>query len=302
MALGLNKLTGTVRHSTQTIALEGHDCGILIPHCPIAPQLNVCLAVIIPFSSRKMMFSASTVKADGTAIGTSDLLSTTPTPMMVCADAISVPVGFPVSNASNTVNVGMTAGDYVAGLAAIAASIVGDALGGGPGSVSSEIASKLGGFDAKKMGLGILTGVIKVIATGEGSIDIFSVGSPFGGFKISINVKQDGSWSVSAEGRHAHQSKAVEVGSDGSVTTTDKTDGFVGSHTEKETTAPDGSRTEEETEYDVRGETSTTTGKYDERGRLVELNGEPVDQPFAEPEPVDLTPEQAAIIGDPEPL
>jgi hypothetical protein len=63
-----NKLTTTVIHKFQFLMLEGHDCGYMIPHVTI-PANNLQIPLLIAFSSRKAMFSASTVKANGTAMG-----------------------------------------------------------------------------------------------------------------------------------------------------------------------------------------------------------------------------------------
>lgn len=201
--MGQNQFTATVKHKGLPIASEGHDCGVLIPHIPMAPPLNVLLALIIPFSSRKMMFSASTVPADGKPIGTSDLLSI-PTPMMTCGDPVSLPTSFPLPNAANTVNVGMTGADFALGAVSIAGSIIADVLSAkagpkGPSSFSwgSAIFGKLvgGGDPAElliKAAVGMATDSIKVLIKGEGSIDVMSVGSPFGQFKVTVTLDKKG--------------------------------------------------------------------------------------------------------------
>lgn len=210
--MGQNKLTSTVKHKGLCMAQEDHDCGTLILHWPLAPPLNVLLALIIPFSSRKMVFSASTVKADGKSIATSDLIHGS-TPMLTCADPISLPLSFPVTNALNTVHAGVTAADLAVGLVTIAGSMLADFLaskaggkGGGGFSFGSAFAGKLlGGGSGEeifiKAVVGVLTDGFKVAIRGEGSIDLMNVGSPFGNFKATVNVGSDGkliaSWKLS---------------------------------------------------------------------------------------------------------
>lgn len=222
--LGQNKLASSVRHASQMIAQESHDCGVCIPHMNIAPPapVNVLLAIHIPFSKRAMCFSASTVKMQGSAVGTSDLLSI-PTPMMVCENPISLPVGFPVTNACNTVNVGMTAWDFVAGFVAIAVSMAADFFLRGKleepkVDIWKKIADKLFWKDLKSFAIkafaSIVTGVVKIWATGEGGISI-GVGSPFGGIKIGVSAKKDGSVVVSVELTVLGAKGKGQVGSDG---------------------------------------------------------------------------------------
>src|ERR1044071_453105 len=58
---GQSALTTTVRHRGQTIALDGHDLGVVEAHYNIPPASppNLLLAVIIPFASRQVLFSTS---------------------------------------------------------------------------------------------------------------------------------------------------------------------------------------------------------------------------------------------------
>jgi hypothetical protein len=116
-----NKLTTTVVHKMQFFMLEGHDCGYLIPHIS-NPPVNLMLPIIIGFSSRKALFSASKVKANGTAVGCSQLLPL-PLPMMTCASPWSEPTSLPPTNMLNNVEVGMTVGDALAGLVNIGLTI-----------------------------------------------------------------------------------------------------------------------------------------------------------------------------------
>lgn len=271
--VGQNKFSTTVRHQWKTIALEGHDCGIMIVHVSIPPfPINLLLALIIPFSSRKMMFSASTVKINGTATGTSDLLSI-PTPMMTCMEPISLPTSFPHTNAFNTVNVGMTWQDFVAGYAAIAISMAADALTAGPGGGKMDwfdaIAGKFfGAGSLKEWGIktaaGIATGLIKIGLTGEGSFDI-GVGSPFLGGKYTVGCKTDEKgerhWSFGPSG-NAGPFQGSETTEDGKTSKTTSSNDLFGSQTTKTEYDPKtGKRTvvTERTEIDPMTGTSSTT-------------------------------------------
>jgi hypothetical protein len=113
-ALQQNKLTTTVLHKMQFFMLEGHDCGYLIPHIS-NPPVNLMLPIVIAFSGRKAVFAASTVRANGTAVGCSQLLPFI-FPMLTCAAPVSQPTSLPPMNALNNVEVGMTATDILAGV------------------------------------------------------------------------------------------------------------------------------------------------------------------------------------------
>lgn len=114
-----HKRTSTVRHRGQSIVLEGHDCGVFIPDVtPLFPA-NAYYVLMWPFSSRKVIFSASTVQADATPIGCAAPLL----PMLTCGDPLSGPTAFVVSSSLNTVEVGMSGADLAIGLAYAAASV-----------------------------------------------------------------------------------------------------------------------------------------------------------------------------------
>lgn len=126
LALQQNKLTSTVIHKFQLIMLDGHDCGYMIPHISVPPA-NLMLPIIIGFSSRKAVFSASTVKANGAAIGCAQSFPI-PVPMMTCGSPVSVPTSSPPMNVLNNVEVGMLAADVFAGLLGVALSMLADYL------------------------------------------------------------------------------------------------------------------------------------------------------------------------------
>lgn len=144
MCLGQNKITSTVTHRGRCVALDGHDCGYMIPHIPIPPvPVNLLLFLsIIPFSSRKVAFTASTVSFDAAAVACVKPYL----PMMTCMNPVSLPTTF-AFNFTNTVSVGMTATDIALGLVGIMVSaitdLVCDRLAGGrwssPRSVRNSV-------------------------------------------------------------------------------------------------------------------------------------------------------------------
>ena len=117
-----NKLTHTVKHRKRTIVQDGHDLGPLILHLTIPLVLNPWYIKIYPFSGCKVLFSCSSVKADGTPVGCTMFWPYLP--MMPCWEPLSLPTAFPVTAHVNTVTVGMSLLDLIAGLFAIVLSIV----------------------------------------------------------------------------------------------------------------------------------------------------------------------------------
>ncbi|MDO9015911.1 MAG: hypothetical protein Q7V43_03305 [Myxococcales bacterium] len=119
-----HKRTTTVRHSGRSIVLEGHDCGALIMDVtPLFPA-NAYYLLMWPFSSRKILFSASTVQADTAPIGCAAAWL----PMMTCGDPLSGPTALALTSMRNTVEVGMTGADVAIGLAYAAASVALDLI------------------------------------------------------------------------------------------------------------------------------------------------------------------------------
>lgn len=122
-ALGKNKLTTTVKHLGLAIAQGGHDCGPFIPDLTIPPA-NAWYAVMYPFSSRQFTFSASTIKMNGEDTACVHLFL----PKMTCGEPISAPTAFPLPSLFNTVLVGMTLGDLLAGMAKALISVALDVI------------------------------------------------------------------------------------------------------------------------------------------------------------------------------
>ena len=124
--LNNNKLTTTVEHNGKSVVLKGHNCGPLIFDITIPPS-NVAYAWIWPFSDRKITFSASTVKMDGTPTGCAQIFML-PLPMMTCGDPLSAPTAFILTSDINNALVGMSMTDFLLGLLDIVLSMAIDAL------------------------------------------------------------------------------------------------------------------------------------------------------------------------------
>jgi hypothetical protein len=185
-----NKLTTTVFHKFQWMMLDGHDCGHMIPHVSI-PVTNLKTPLHIMFSSRKVMFSASTVKANGTPVGCAQLLLF---PMMTCMQPVSAPTSFPAMNLLNSVTVGMTVGDIIAGWIGIACSVIADVIVGALGNwkptpLAEDVLGRVLGAGswkefAVKTAFGVVAGAAKIFLTGEGAIQIAG-GSGWAGVQVT---------------------------------------------------------------------------------------------------------------------
>ncbi len=146
-AMNQNSLTTTVMHMGSNIVLDGHDCGMLIPDITPPIPVHYYYFISYPFSSRKIAFSASTVKMNGKPVGCAQMGIPT-IPFMTCGDPISGPLGIPLSNRfARSVKVGMSFGDFLMGLLGIALSIAIDFIfekigGNGPSSVMSHMFSR----------------------------------------------------------------------------------------------------------------------------------------------------------------
>ena len=139
--LGKNKFTDTVFHKGGFIMLEGHDIGPLIPDVTIPPT-NIWYLKMWPLSSRKVMFSASTVKMRSKATGCAAIWPPY-TILISCGEPVSLPASRSLLSNLNTVKVGLTWGDFFAGLLTIVVSIGLDLL-------FKAIGDKLGAKDAAR--------------------------------------------------------------------------------------------------------------------------------------------------------
>jgi hypothetical protein len=237
MGMGQNKLTTTVVHKGLSIVQAGHDCGTLIIHVQILPgPLNTLTLLHIPFSSRKINFSTSTVLAQGKPIACATMISWPPAPMTVCMDPVSPPLSSAPTSHLNTVVVVMSWGDIILGWGTIAANMLleylfyraggpatspGDALGALWGAFGkSALGKALGagslGEYAAKQGLAVLTGLARMALT-DGPADVkISVGSPFFGVEAGVTRNADGNYGVVAGVRSANRSGEVSHDSKGS--------------------------------------------------------------------------------------
>jgi len=119
-AVNQNKLTTKETHKGMNFGLDGHDCGMLIPDVTIPPA-NLFYAIMWPFSSRKYIFAASAVKAEGTAVGCATLYL----PLLTCGDPIGAPTTVVMLNLFiNNTKVNLTLGDFLAGLLKAAVSML----------------------------------------------------------------------------------------------------------------------------------------------------------------------------------
>jgi hypothetical protein len=211
MATGSNKFTTTVIHQGMCIALDGHDCGIMIVHVQMAPAPNNMFTPMqIAFSSRKSMFSASTVQMNGKNTGCCAMVALPPSPMVYCADPMSPPLADAVTSYLNTVYVGMTLADFLVGAVSIAASMILDwvfrAKGPGDLDIGEQLVSKVfgGGSIAEvaiRNAVGATVGAFRALATdGPTSIQI-GVGSPYLQLQASADRDSSGNWSESVAGQ-----------------------------------------------------------------------------------------------------
>ncbi len=232
MGMGQNKLTTTVVHKGLSIVQAGHDCGTLIVHVQILPgPLNTLTLLHIPFSSRKINFSTSSVLAQGKPIACATMISLPPAPMTVCMDPISPPIASAPTSHLNTVVVTMTWGDIALGWGTIAANMLLEYLfrSKGPNrSVVDAIWSKFGkavlgkalgggspGEWAAKQGLAVATGLARLALT-DGPADVkIAVGSPFFGFEVGGTRDANGNYGAVAGVRSANRSGEVSYDSKG---------------------------------------------------------------------------------------
>lgn len=210
-ALQQNKLTKTVFHKSQFMALEGHDCGYWIPHLwlPPLPPLPILakLPLIIAFSKRKVMFSSSTVKAEDSQIACTQVNSTVPLPMLTCASPVPLPSTFPAFNGLHNVSVNLTAGDLVAGIFSFLLTMACDALGatkwmrkGLDGVFKELVGAPNFNVFCLKIATGILVGAARIAATQDGDLKLEAF-SAYAGGKIAFGGKRDGRLEFSAQGQ-----------------------------------------------------------------------------------------------------
>ncbi len=183
-----HSLAKGVRHKGAGLVLDGHDLGPMLPHGPCDFILHSLK------SSRKTIYSASTVIAEKKPVACADLMKDTF--MMVCGDPIAFPTGINDCNVVHTVMVGMSELDYlkghVAALASVATDVVATALSFADPSatvaaVVEGVAPDVFGLDWKKATVGyaanLAGSVVVSAATGwrEPIACKLEVGSSYGG-------------------------------------------------------------------------------------------------------------------------
>lgn len=200
-----NKLSTRVRHRGFEIMQRGHDCGPLIPHLTYPIVTNPWYAVILPGSSNKAVFAASTVWVGGRPAGITGIGFFT-TPMMGCSEPVPMPTSMSVTSSLNACRVGMTLMDAVSGLAHIAAIVVVNRLipTTSTEKVPNELKAKLLRMakellpkktklarrlakEALLMGTGFLATLLTGNATGS-----FKVGGPWGHLKLTVDSDHRG--------------------------------------------------------------------------------------------------------------
>jgi hypothetical protein len=147
---GQNKFTTTVVHNGFQIVQDGHDIGMLIPDVTI-PPVNLLYPLIWPFSSRKIMVSASTVKMNGKPTGMACIPLI---PMITCGDPMGLPSSVSLTSWLHKVHCGVTWGDMALGwgkaIVSAAIDFVFDKLSP-PGSPVDNLASHLAEQTIKKL-------------------------------------------------------------------------------------------------------------------------------------------------------
>ncbi len=205
-ALQQNRLTRTVFHKGQLMALAGHDCGHWIPHvwAPPWPPLPILikLPLIVITSQRKMLFSSSTVKANGSQIACSQLLGGMFLPMRTCGSPFAFPTSSTLLNFLHSVSVNMTIGDLVAGFLDIALNLALEAIlrkrlpGPKKEEAKESWGDKLMEF-SRKTAIGVLVSGARIATTGEGELGI-GVGFAHQEVGASAGIKRDGTLGISA--------------------------------------------------------------------------------------------------------
>jgi hypothetical protein len=209
-ALAQNKLTTTVLHKAMPIALDGHNCGYMIGHLtiPFAPP-NTLLPLQILFSSRKMSFSSSKVKANSAQVANTLVVFL---PMLCCGNQVSWPTGTAITNIGNNLMIGLSVADIMAGFISIGLTMLTDWITRTKPKKPTEL--KVPGLRsylekifipttkdglknlAIKTAMGVAAGLVRLAITKEGSVSV-KVGSDYANVGASYSRSADGQWSIS---------------------------------------------------------------------------------------------------------
>lgn len=146
--------TSTVLHKGKTVVQDGHDAGQFIADMAsfLPSYANGQRTLLMLGSARKISFSASTVCMNGKATGAAKRWSL---PLMTCGTPASLPTCWPLESDTNSVHVGLTAGDVVFGWVGILASVATDVILfvmslADPSQRVADAAKEIIGFDPKK--------------------------------------------------------------------------------------------------------------------------------------------------------
>ena len=218
-AVFANKYAITVLHKGMGIVQAGHDLGIMIPHVQVAPAVNNTFTPIHTlFSSRKVMYSSTSVKVDGQFVALAGLMALPPTPMMVCAEPLSFPMGEVPTRGSNTVWVGFSWSDVALGTLLIAIQMLGERWmmpKGKYGPLKQVVKDSRAGSKAliyqkmfpvqsmkdvvatgKTQAVAFASGALTAMFQGEGGITM-SLGSPYAQVSLGVSVDGEGNYGAS---------------------------------------------------------------------------------------------------------
>lgn len=252
---GQHKFTSSVIHRGDKITLAGHDCGKLIPHMtkPPAPAFNLLITITIITSSRKSAMTASGVKMNGAEVAVS-----LPIFYQVCSN-MPWPI-CPVITLMNSVEVGVSWGDFLLGIINVAVDLVVSRLQSQSGKMfEGQSNAGLKGF-GRDAGLALAGSLVKGAASylinGKGKAAVeFAAPAGLGSVKFEIELEKDPKtgktkWSKTAEVarldllRGRETTVAWKQNSDGSTEVETKTNTVYGSQkTQTTKTGADGKET-----------------------------------------------------------
>jgi hypothetical protein len=138
--MGKNKFSSSVVYRGFPIALDGHECGPLIPDMTPPQPANLNYAIMWPTSTRKMVLSSHSVEHDGQKVACAQMLLL-PIPMMTCGDPIDAPVAVINLNMFNTEKVGVSLAEFLVALAVLAVGMIIDAAFASFSKDKSELTS-----------------------------------------------------------------------------------------------------------------------------------------------------------------
>lgn len=170
--------------------LQGNDCGFFSPH--FGNPANVLFPLILTFSSSKSLFTASTVQINGAPTAAACLIVININ--LNCAFPVSMPFGG--VPAFTTVQVGMSIGDYLAGIASGLLQMALDKLF--EGLLNSVGASRLFSNIGSRLFIRSITSNIHVATPLANAFAryIGMSGSPFVAAAIAQQVSSDGAGAV----------------------------------------------------------------------------------------------------------